>query len=422
MDGCALIRAMPTALELSLAMRYLRARQASRFASFMSVASMIGIAIGVCALITILSVMNGFESELRSRLLDLQAEGSVASANGPLQDWQAVRDRVLDVPGVVAVSPGAGAEGMANVDGRLVPILIEGIGPELESQVSAVAGSLIRGSLSELQAGQNGIVLGRYLALELGVNVGDSVVVLIPQSNSGRVTPELSKVRVVGMFDAGVPDYDSGVGWMHWQDVTALLNQAVRPQQLRLKLTDPFAAPDVSRAIAEQLGNQYVTNDWTVENASYFRAIRLEKAMMALILALVIGVAAFNIIASLVMVVSDKSTDIAILRTLGLAPQRVVRVFFTQGLILGWFGVLLGMVTGVLLATHVTDVVAFVEQLMGFQIMPGDVYVMTEIPSELRRSQVVWIAVLALGLTALATIYPARKAAGVHPAEALRYG
>ncbi|MEL6216137.1 MAG: FtsX-like permease family protein, partial [Pseudomonadota bacterium] len=194
------------------------------------------------------------------------------------------------------------------------------------------------------------------------------------------------------------------------------------PGALRLKLTDAFSAPQVSADLLSLLGEDYTTTDWTQENASYFRAIRLEKAMMALILGLVIGVAAFNIIASLVMVVSDKSTDIAILRTLGLSPRRVVRVFFTQGLILGWFGVLLGVALGVALSLNVTEVVARLEQTLGFQIMPGDVYVMTAIPSELHQGQVWWVGALALGLTALATIYPARKAAAVHPAQALRYG
>lgn len=413
---------MPKPLEFSIALRYLRARQASRFASFMSIASMIGIAIGVCALITILSVMNGFESELRTRLLGLQAEVSVRGSDGALTDWQSLRERVLEDGDVVAVSPTVTAEGMANVQGRLVPVLIEGIEPQLERTVSALDESMVDGDIADLTAGSDGIVLGRFLALDLAVTVGDDVVLLLPQPSAQGVRPVLFRMRVVGVFSAGVPEYDSGVGWVHWRDAATMLDQDAAPSALRVKLSDPFLASAVSsRLRALDVGN-IDTSDWTVENASYFRAIRLEKAMMALILALVIGVAAFNIVASLVMLVSDKSTDIAILRTLGMSADRVVRVFFTQGLLLGWFGVLLGMAMGVALALNVTEVVAWVEQALGFQVMPGDVYVMTEIPSEVRPPNIVWIGVMALALTALATIYPARKAARVHPAEALRYG
>lgn len=383
---------------------------------------MIGIAIGVCALITILSVMNGFESELRTRLLGLQAEVSVRSYDGALLDWQSLRQQVLEDRDVVAVSPTVTAEGMANVQGRLVPVLIEGIEPQLERTVSALDESMVDGDIADLTAGSDGIVLGRFLALELAVTVGDDVVLLLPQPSPQGVRPMLFRMRVVGVFSAGVPEYDSGVGWVHWRDAATMLDQESAPSALRVKLSDPFLAPAVSSRLSALDGGNIDTSDWTVENASYFRAIRLEKAMMALILALVIGVAAFNIVASLVMLVSDKSTDIAILRTLGMSADRVVRVFFTQGLLLGWFGVLLGMAMGVALALNVTEVVAWVEQALGFQVMPGDVYVMTEIPSEVRPPNIIWIGVLALALTALATIYPARKAARVHPAEALRYG
>ncbi|MEL6367396.1 MAG: lipoprotein-releasing ABC transporter permease subunit [Pseudomonadota bacterium] len=413
---------MPDALELTLALRYLRARQASRFASFMSLASMIGIAIGVCALITILSVMNGFEAELRGRLLGLQTEASVAARSGGLSDWMQLRDRVLELPEIVGAAPSVSVEGMANADGRLVPVLIEGIDPELERSISSLDESMVSGRLDALASDDFGVILGRYLALDLGVEAGDDIVVLVPRPTAAGVQPELVRLRVVGVFNAGVPEYDGGVGWMHWSDAAAMLGGPPSPGALRLKLTDAFSAPQVSADLLSLLGEDYTTTDWTQENASYFRAIRLEKAMMALILGLVIGVAAFNIIASLVMVVSDKSTDIAILRTLGLSPRRVVRVFFTQGLILGWFGVLLGVALGVALSLNVTEVVARLEQTLGFQIMPGDVYVMTAIPSELHQGQVWWVGALALGLTALATIYPARKAAAVHPAQALRYG
>ena len=413
---------MLSAVELMLALRYLRARQSTRFASFISIASLFGIALGVTALITILSVMNGFERELRDRLLDLQAELTLtADASAGMPDWRERREEALERASVLAVTPYVGVEAMARAGGRLVPILVEGIDPQLEEAAAGIADSLRQGTLSSLRAGRRQIVLGRFLALDLGVGVGDAIVLLVPRLQDGTVRPRLVQFAVAGIFDGGVPEYDAGVGWVHWEDAAALTQHTGAPAGLRIRLADPFEAPALSAAFASAMDG-VSSSDWTRENASYFRAIRLEKAMMALIVALVIGVAAFNIVASLVMVVTDKQTDIAILRTLGLAPQGVVRVFFAQGLILGWCGVLLGVVCGVLLANHVTEVVATLEQALGFQVMPADVYVMTEIPSEVRVRHVAWIGVLALALTALATLYPARRAAAVHPAQALRYG
>ncbi|MEM9171596.1 MAG: lipoprotein-releasing ABC transporter permease subunit [Pseudomonadota bacterium] len=412
---------MSAGVEFLIAMRYLRSRQSTRIASFISVASLIGIAIGVAALITILSVMNGFERELRTRLLDMQAHVTIKAASGGLSDWRAVAARVGEFQDVTRARPAVTAEGMARAGGRLIPLLIEGIDPQFELNDGGLARAVSAGALESLRAGEQGLILGRYLSLDLVVSPGESITLLVPRVTDGQVSPRLVRFNVAGLFDSGVPDYDARVAYMHWQDAATLVGLQSAVSELRVDVVDVLRAAQVGQAIAEALGTDYVVSDWSAENASYFRAIRLEKTMMALMLSLVIGVAAFNIIASLVMVVTDKETDIAILRTLGLSSEGVVRVFFIQGLIIGWLGVLVGVLGGTMLALNVTEVAAFLERLVGFQVMPSDVYVMTVIPSEVKSMQILAIAGLALLLTTLATWYPARQAAAVHPAQALRY-
>ncbi|MEL6868748.1 MAG: lipoprotein-releasing ABC transporter permease subunit [Pseudomonadota bacterium] len=413
---------MIASVELMIALRYLRARQSTRFASFISFASLLGVAIGVAALITILSVMNGFEQELRSRLLGVQAHASISGVDGVLPDWRARRAQILAAPDVVSVRPAVSVEGMASVDGRLIPLLAEGLDPALEGADSDIAQAVVAGSLQALAPGSRSMIVGALLALDLGVAPGDSITLLIPRANDGVVEPRLVRFRIAGLFDSGVSDYDTGVAYLHWQDAAALLDLGDAVNALRVNVREPFEARASIERIAATLGDGVTSTDWTRENASYFRAIRLEKTMMALMLSLVIAVAAFNIIASLVMVVTDKETDIAILRTLGLSADGVVRVFFMQGLIIGWIGVLAGVLIGTLLALNVTAVAAFIERVVGFQVMPADVYVMTQIPSLVVPANVFWIGALALLLTTLATLYPARRAARVHPANALRYG
>lgn len=413
---------MISAVELFVGLRYLRAKRRTRFVSFISFISLAGIALGVAALIVILSVMNGFEGELRTRLLSMSAHGYVTGVDGRLSNWQAVRPEVLETPGVAAAAPVVEMEGMIQTGRRLTAVLVNGVLPELESTLSGEHVNYIEGGLGRLEAGGRGILLGRILAMDLGVGIGDGVVLLIPHPvGDGTMEPRLERYVVRGVFEAGVQDHDARLALVHVTDAARMMSLEDSVTALRFRGDQVMAAPAVSAALGDRLGQGFSTSDWTIENASYFRAIRLEKMMMSLILSLIIGVAAFNIVASLVMVVTDKTSDIAILRTLGMRPNDVVRVFFIQGAAIGWIGVVLGVLGGVVLALNVPELAPALERLFGFQIMPGDVYYVSRIPSVLEGEDVLIISVLAFLLTSLATLYPARRAASVNPSIALRY-
>jgi len=416
------MRRMINSAELFVGLRYLRAKRRTRFVSFITLISLAGIALGVAALIVILSVMNGFEGELRDRLLSMTAHGYVTGSDGELDGWPQVRDEMLREAGVVAAAPLVQMEGMIRTDRSLNAVLVNGILPEQETEVSGRTINFVEGDFNELTADSRSIVLGRFLALELGVRIGDGVVLLIPRPvGDGTLESVLERFIVRGVFDAGVQDHDSKLALVHINDAARMLALDDRVSAVRFLTDDVMSAPLVSRNLQARFGDAFSTSDWTIENASYFRAIRLEKMMMSILLSLIIGVAAFNIVASLVMVVTDKTGEIAILRTLGMVPADVVRVFFIQGAIIGWLGVILGVVAGILLAINVPTVVPVLERFFGFQIMPGDVYYVTQIPSVLEAEDVSIIAIAALILTSLATLYPARRAAHVNPAIALRY-
>jgi lipoprotein-releasing system permease protein len=416
------MRRMIKPVELFVGLRYLRAKRKTRFVSFITFISLIGIALGVAALIVILSVMNGFEGELRERLLSMTAHGYVTSPQDTVDDWQQLRQEMSAAPGIVAAAPVIEMEGMIRTGKSLTGVIINGVLPAEEQAISGRAVNFVAGSLDVLTPNAKGIVLGRFLALQLGVRIGDGVVLLIPRP-AGDGTPEavLERFVVRGVFEAGVQDHDATLALVHISDAARILSLGDRVSSVRFLTDDVMQAPAISQALSALIGPGYTTTDWTIENASYFRAIRLEKMMMSLLLSLIIGVAAFNIVASLVMVVTDKTNDIAILRTLGMGPNDVVRVFFIQGAVIGWFGVFLGVLAGTLLAINVPTVVPVLEQLFGFQIMPGDVYYVTQIPSSLESEDVLTISIAAFVLTSLATLYPARRAARVNPAVALRY-
>jgi len=409
-------------VELFVGLRYLRAKRRTRFVSFITLISLIGIALGVAALIVILSVMNGFEGELRGRLLSMSAHGSVTRVGGLTEDWENLVEQVNSEPGVTAAAPFVQMEGMIQAGRELFAVLVHGVDPLYEKPLSGEMINMVEGDLDVLQAGSRSIILGRILAYDLGARIGDGVVLLIPRPvGDGTLEPVLERFVLRGVFEAGLQDHDGVLALVHVSDAAGIQALGEAVSAVRFRSDDVMAAPAVARALQARLGDGINTSDWTIENGSYFRAIRIEKMMMSLILSLIIGVAAFNIVASLVMVVTDKTTDIAVLRTLGMGPDGVVRVFFVQGAMIGWAGVLLGVLLGIVLALNVPVIVPFLEQSLGFQIMPGDVYYVTRIPSELEWQDVAIIAVSAFVLTSLATLYPARRAALVNPAAALRY-
>ena len=408
-------------VELFVGLRYLRAKRRTRFVSFITLISLIGIALGVAALIVILSVMNGFEGELRGRLLSMSAHGFVTGSDGVTTDWRQLARDVESDGDVAAAAPIVELEGMIQSGRDLRAVIVHGVDPDYEARLSGHVFNLVEGELSSLQPDSRGIILGRVLAYDLGARIGDGVVLLIPRPvGDGTMEPVLERFVVSGVFEAGLQDHDSILALVNMRDAAEILGLGDEATAVRYRALDVMTAPAITERLVQRL-ESVKGSDWTLENASYFRAIRLEKMMMSLILSLIIGVAAFNIVASLVMVVTDKTNDIAILRTLGMAPNGVVRVFFVQGAMIGWAGVLVGVVLGIVLAINVPVIVPVLEQLFRFQIMPGDVYYVTRIPSELEWPDVAVISIAAFVLTSLATLYPARRAALVNPAVALRY-
>ena len=401
-------------------LRYSLAREHGFFVSFITWVSLLGVALGVTVLIVVLSVMNGLGSELRDRLLSLSAHASLTDGGAPIVDW---RQRIAQLQGareLVGAAPYLDTDAMLSHQPQMSGAVIRGIDPRLEATVSTVGDSMREGRLESLAAGQNRIILGRMLAYELEVGMGDTVTVMTPGSGSkaetGSVVPTLREFEVAGIFEVGLQEHDSALAYINLEDAEALRGLS-GPTGIRLKFDDVLKAPVLAREAMRRLGPGLTLRDWTQENQAYFRAIRIEKTMMALILMLIVAVAVFNIAATLVMVVSDKRTDIAILRTLGMSPRGVLAVFMTQGVLIGWLGTAIGVVLGLAIALHVP----FLEQALNLHIMDPDVYYISTVPSETRPGDVLLIALSALVLTFVATIYPALQAAKTQPAEALRY-
>jgi lipoprotein-releasing system permease protein len=407
-------------------LRYSLAREHSFFVSFITWVSLFGVALGVAALITVLSVMNGLESELRTRLLSLTAHASLNAAGAPISDWRTRIVQLQESPGLEGAAPFLDTDAMLSRPPSMSGAIVRGIDPALEGRVSSIADAMREGTLSDLQPGLNRIVLGRMLAYQLQVGMGDSVTVMIPGNAasaagaSDAIVPRLRDFQVAGIFEVGLQEHDSVLALVNLEDAEALRGLD-GPSGIRLKFDDVLKAPELARSAAARLASGLQVRDWTQDNEAYFRAIRIEKTMMGLILMLIVAVAIFNIVATLVMVVNDKRTDIAILRTLGLSPRGVIAVFMTQGVLIGWIGAALGVCTGLALALNVDVIVPFLEQMFGFHFMDPDVYYISGLPSEVHAGDVVRIGTAALLLTLVATVYPALQAAHTQPAEALRY-
>ena len=404
-------------------MRYLRARTHNRFVSFISAISILGVAVGVAVLIVVLSVMNGFESELRTRILSLAAHASLEGFGEGIANWQAVAEEVEAMPEVTAAAPYVQGEGMLLQGEAVSGALVRGILPAQERSVSGLESLLVAGSLDALSPSGWNILLGSALARELGVGVGDQVVLAISQGmvTPAGVVPRLRRFTVGGIFAAGMYEFDRNLAFVHLDDAARLWRSGTRVTGLRLTLEDMFRAPQVSREIAVALGGGYYVNDWTRQHVNFFRSIQLSKQMMFTILLLVVAVAAFNIVSTLVMVVKDKQGDIAILRTLGASPSGIMTVFVIQGTLIGIVGTLAGLGLGALLALNVEQLVHVLEAVVGTTFLAPDVYFMSDLPAELRAGDLWRICGTAFVLTVLSTIYPAWRAARSQPAEALRH-
>ena len=415
-------------LPIYIGLRYVRSRSRGFFVSFISWISMAGICVGVAALITIISVMNGLEGELRERLLSAASHAKLSANAAVMQEWQSWLARIEAEANVVGAAPYVDLQAMVGRGQEMRAANVRGIDPELEPQVSEVGSHMLRGELRDLIPGAQHIVLGVGLAYALDARVGDELTVLVPVKDPTQsaiagisVRPRVQTFLVSGIFEVGAQEHDNALALVHLEDAAAFAGKPNVPDGLRIKFDDIFAAPVRALEINKRFGGQFAVTDWSIENASYFRAVAIEKTMMTLILMLIVAVAAFNIIAALVMVVNEKRNDIAILRTIGITPRAVVNIFVTQGLIIGWLGALLGLALGLTLALNVDVIVPFLESLTGMHVFDPSVFVISEVPSEVRWPQVTGITVTALVLTVLATIYPALRGAATEPADALRY-
>jgi lipoprotein-releasing system permease protein len=410
-------------LALYIGLRYTGAKRRNHFISFISLISIVGIGLGVAALITVLSVMNGFEQELRTRILGMASHASISGYQKPLSEWEPLADQATQHPEVLGVAPYVQGEIMLTKGKKVSGAIVRGILPDQEPKVSTVGEHMRRGQLDDLQAGEYRIILGSELAYSLGVQVGDQITMVTPQANfsPAGILPRLRRFRVTGIFDVGMYEYDRGIALVHMQDAARLFKLDDAITGIRLKLQDLFRAPQISRQLAAQLGDGLRVKDWTRQHANFFRAVQTEKRVMFVILTLIVAVAAFNIVSTLVMVVTDKRADIAILRTLGATPGVILRIFMIQGALIGLLGTALGVIGGVALALNVETIVPAIEQAFSVQFMPADVYYISDLPSKLNWPDVWQIGAVAFLLSFLATLYPSWRASRTQPAEALRY-
>ena len=419
----SIIKNMP--FEWLVGMRYTRAgRRSGRnsFISFISLISMAGIALGVAALIVVLSVMNGFQKEVRDRMLSVLSHIEVFDATGSLTNWQETAREAFQLQEVKGAAPYVAAQAMMTRDDSVRGVVIRGVLPEQEPKVSDVADQVRDGSFNNLKSGEFNIVLGKDLARALHVGVGDKITMIAPQGQvtPAGVLPRLKQYTVGGIFEAGHNEYDSSLAFIHIDDAMRMFKLEA-PTGLRLRIEDMQRAPEVALKLSRILSGNLLILDWSKQNRTWFAAVQTEKRMMFIILTLIIAVAAFNLVSTLVMTVTDKQADIAILRTLGASPASIMKIFIIQGALVGLLGTAIGVGLGVAVALNIDVIVPFIERMLGVQFLSKDIYLITSLPSDLRWPDVWTIGSVAVVLSFLATLYPSWRAANVRPAEALRY-
>ena len=414
---------MSVPYEIFTALRYTRAKRSNRVISFITAVAIVCIVIGVTALITVLSVMNGFEQELRERILGMASHATISAMQGGIEDWRTVARDARGNPDVEAIAPYIEGEGMLRMGSENSPTLLRGVLPEEEARVSDIGQHMKLGQLTDLKSGAYNIVLGRELAQQLGVTIGDKVDLMIPQAaiTPAGVLPRFRRFTVAGMFELGMYEFDRGLVLIHLDDAAALYRMGGSVSGLRIKLHDMFEAPRVARQLAESLPGIYYVSDWTRQHANFFRAVKTEKIVMFIILSLIVLVAVINIVSTLTMVVQEKRSDIAILRTLGATPGSIMGIFMVQGLVIGVLGTAVGVLCGVELSLHVQTLVPLLERLTNQQFLSPDVYYISELPSRLDVGDVLRVSLLTLTLGFVSTLYPSWRAARMQPAEALRY-
>jgi lipoprotein-releasing system permease protein len=413
---------MFTPIPVAIGLRYLRAKRRNGFISFISLASILGIALGVAALITTLAVMSGFQREIRDRMLQMVAHATVSGYGEPIADWHRAVSKAMTDKRVAGAAPYVEAQTLLSGP-RKQPAIVRGILPGEERKVSVIASKMVQGKLDDLQPGTFNIVLGRELAVWMGVGVGDDVVMITSEALSTPLgaVPQMKRFHVSGIFEAGYNEYDRGMAFVHMQDLQRVQRMGEGVTGVRLRMHDMDQAWEVARDLALSLGGPYRVSSWADENANMFRALKMEKTIMAILLSLIIAMGAFNLVSSQVMLVTDKQADIAIMRTLGLTPRGVMQVFVVQGTMIGVIGTVLGVITGVVLTLNLEHILHGIESLLGVQLLPEDVYYITGLPTDMQPSDIAIIATIALVMALLATIYPAWRASRTPPAEALRY-
>ncbi|MBY0577292.1 MAG: lipoprotein-releasing ABC transporter permease subunit [Gallionellaceae bacterium] len=409
--------------ELFIGLRYTRAKRRNHFISFISMISMLGMGLGVMALIVVLSVMNGFQKEIRARMLGASPHLEVVADGGQLHDWQPILGKVAQHPQISAAAPYIAGQGMLSFGQSVQGVMVRGIDPAREAAITELSDKMKAGALSDLRGGDFTIVIGSDLARKLGARVGDKIMLIAPQ---GQITPagmmpRLKQFRVAGIFEIGMAPYDNSLALIHLGDAQKLFQFGEAVSGISAKLRNIDLAPRVARELQKDLPPELYANDWTHQNSNYFRAVQMEKKMMFIILSLIVAVAAFNIVSTLVMAVTDKQADIAILRTLGASPRSIMKIFIVQGVVIGVIGTLLGSGSGIVLALNLDVVVPFIERLFGMHFLAKDVYYISELPSDLHYPEVALVASMSFLISLLATLYPSYRASKTQPAEALRY-